>query len=314
MDTPVSNPTSQPSSPMPTQGNGGGANSTQDSSQNSPLKAAQLAASPPEQQTSSKPDVYEVKVNGKVVNMTREEVIAHASMSSAANSRFEEAARTKKQIDKIISTAKSNPIEVLMDPALGLSKDQIRDAFEKWYTQEFIEPETLTPEQRRMKELESRISKYEKEENEKVSKEKADQEEQLTSRQREHLQGQIIEAIDQSGLPKTKFIAQRMAFYMRENLVNGWDAPLSMIVSQVKKERQAMMSDLVESADGEVLINMLGDGVVQKIRSHDLKQLREKRKVPSSFGGSPTPSDQPDEKISYREVNDRLRKLKQQGF
>lgn len=261
-----------------------------------------------QQQTSS--ELYEVKVNGKVVKMTRDEVISHASMSHAAQSKFEEAAKTRKQVEKIISTAKSNPIQALMDPSLGLTKDQIRDAFEKWYTAEYIEPETLSPDQRKMKELEQKLRKYEQDEQEKLLRSQQEQEEQLTNKQREYLQNQIIEAMDKSGLPKTKFLAGRMAFYMRENLKNGWEAPIEMIVSQVKKERQAMMSDLVSHSEGESLIQMLGDEVVNKIRQHDLKQLRSKRQgIPTSMGyGNSQPNR--DEKISSTEVARRLREMR----
>lgn len=299
MDTaPVAAPSSTPAPSTPNQAPSGGA---ENQSQSMPQGKS---ASP------SQTEMYEVKVNGKVVKMTRDEVISHASMSHAAQSKFEEAAKTRKQVDKIISTAKSNPIEALMDPSLGLTKDQIRDAFEKWYTAEYIEPETLSPDQRKMKELEQKLQRYEQEEQEKLQKSQKEQEDQLTNKQREYLQNQIIEAMDKSGMPKTKFLAGRMAFYMRENLKNGWEAPIEMIVSQVKKERQSMMSDLVSHSEGESLIQMLGDDVVNKIRQHDLKQLRAKRQgIPSQMGyGNSSPNR--DEKISSSEVARRLREMR----
>ncbi len=281
--------------------------------QNTPPPTSQPTApetKAPSQPAPTPPEMFEVKVNGKVVKMSRDEVLGHASMSHAAQAKFEEASKSRKQVESIISRAKSNPIEALMDPALGLTKDQIRDAFEKWYSAEYIDPETLTPEQRKLKEAESRLKKYEDDEKAKLDKEKTDQEEQLTARQREYLQGQIIEAIDKSGLPKTKFIAGRMAFYMRENLRQGWEAPIEMIVQQVKKERQAIMSDLVDSSEGDVLINMLGEGVVNKIRQHDLKQLRERRRVPTSSNGGTGPQPLQTDKVSYSDVKRNLNKMR----
>lgn len=253
------------------------------------------------------PELFEIKVNGKTQRLTRDELIARAQLSESATSRFEEAAQARKQVEKIISTARSNPIEALMDPALGLSKDQIRDAFEKWYAQEYIDPETLTPEQLRLRDAEAKLKAYETAESESKAKKEAEEQEQLTARETENLQKTIVEAMESSGLPKTKFFVSRMAFYMRQNLLNGWEAPTSVIVAQVRKERQEIMSDLTESSDPETLIALLGDGVVNKIRQHDLKKLREKR-APSFQPSTPREESETEEKVDYAEVKKAMRR------
>jgi hypothetical protein len=280
---------------------------------------ATQAASTPTQAPQAKPpeaELYDVKVNGKTIKMTRQELIDHASMSHAANSKFEEAAKQRKQVEKIIQTAKSNPIEALMDPALGLSKEEIRSAFERWYSQEFIEPETLTQDQKKAKDLERELEKYRREEKERAEQTEREQQEKLTTQQREYLQNQIVEAMESSGLPKTKFFASRMAFYMRQNLLNGWDAPIDMIVRQVKNERQAMMSDLVQNSDAKALISLLGEEVITKIRQHDLEQLRERRKIPAptSTNGAGVGPVGSLEKVSFSEVNRRLREMRKGNF
>lgn len=264
-------------------------------------------------------ELFEVKVNGKVVKMTMQELRDNASMSGAANEKFSEAKKSKAEVDRIISSAKKNPIEALMDPALGLTKDQIRDAFEKWYSKEYIDPEQLTPEQRKMKEYEERLKNYE--EQEKTAKEKAEAEEneKLTTKQREYLQGQIIEALESSGLPKTKFFASRMAFYMRQNMQNGWEAPISMIVSQVKNERQSILSDMSEGSTAEQLIAALGEGAINKIRKYDLEQLRARRNSPAPGFTNSNPnnsgSSRTDNKqVSYKEVQKRLQEFRRKGF
>lgn len=252
-------------------------------------------------------DLFEVKVNGKVIKMSRDEVIQHASMSHAAQSKFEEAAKSRKQVEKILATAKSNPIQALMDPALGLTKEQIRDAFEQWYSKEYIEPETLSPEQRKYKEMQEKLSKYEQEEKEKREKEERESEEKLTSQAREHLQEQIKEAIETSGLPKTRFLAERMAFYMLKNLQNGWDAPIQVIVNQVKQEQKAMLANLTESSDVETLINTFGEGVINKIRRYDLEKLRSSRQNQAPSFKQSNSNNEPTDRISASQARRRLR-------
>lgn len=317
MDTPSTAPTSMPTtssapSSAPQSGNSSSGNSNNTSS-NAPQQTGQQSG---QQSGGSKPqssqpsETFDVKVNGRTIKMTRQELIDHASMSHAAQSKFEEAATIRKQVDKIVKTAKSNPIEALMDPALGLTKDQIRDAFETWYSKEYIEPESLTAEQRKLKEYEERIKKFEDGEKEKKQREEQDAHEKLTTQQREYLQNQIVEALESSGLPRTKFFASRMAFYMRQNMLNGWEAPIGVIVKQVKAERQGMMSDLVQSSDAKTLIGLLGDEIINKIRKHDLEELRNRRQAQApSFGSRPNVPDT-NEKISSSEVNRRLREMR----
>lgn len=265
-------------------------------------------------------DLFEITVNGKPKTVTREEAISYAQKGYAAHETWEQASKTHKevtqirnQVEKIISTAKSNPIEALLDPALGLSKDQIREAFEKWYTQEYIEPETLSPDQRKLREAEMRLKKYEETEAQKKKQEEDEQQAQLTNQQRDYLSNKIIEAIESSGLPKTKFFAQRMAFYMRQNLLNGWEAPIDMVVSQVKKEYREGMGNISKDSTAQQLIEMFGEDVINKIRKHDLEQLRSRRQNPSiQSGGSNNPlAPTSDEPVSYSEVNRRLREMRE---
>lgn len=254
------------------------------SSQQAPAQTANQsqgkAQTPPLPATPAQPPkIYEVKVNGKIIKMTEQEVLSNASLAHAAQSKFDEAAKSRKQVDRIISTAKTNPIAALMDPELGLSKDQIRNAFEKWYSQEFIEPETLTPAERKAKANETELEKYRREDAERRKKAQDEELNTLTNKHREVLQKQITDALDASGLPRTKWIAQRMAFYMRQNLNNGFEAPMDLIVSQVRKDHQEITQGISDTSDVDQLIAMFGEGVINKIRAHDLKKLRESRQA-----------------------------------
>ena len=265
-------------------------------------------------QTGSSSEHFEVKVNGKTVKMSRDELIAHAAKSQAADQRFEEAARLRREASAFEEKVKKNQIQALMD--LGYTREQIRDSFEKWYSQEFIEPEALTPEQKKARDNERELEKYRQSEKERQEKDAKEQEEKLTAQQREYFSNQIIEAMEKSGLPKTKFFAQRMAFYMRQNALQGWDAPLDLIVSQVKKERQEIMSDLTENTSVDQIISLMGENVINKIRKHDLEQLRSRRQ---NQGVQKTGLDgygnvENSEKLNYSDVNKRLRDMRMGKF
>jgi hypothetical protein len=255
------------------------------------------------------PELFEVKVNGKVQKMTRDELIAQAAMSHAAQQRFEEAARMRRENEKFEESLKKSKIQALL--AKGFTKEQIREEFESWYAQEYIEPETLTPEQKRSKEMERELERYRQQEKEAQEKSIHDERERLTTQQRDYYASQIIEGMEKHGMIKDKYFAERMAFYMRKALQNGWDAPLDLIVSQVNKEAQGTLGRIASNASIEQLVGIFGEETINKIRKYDLEQLRKKRQLPgssqNSSGGGGYGSD---EKISMSEVQRRLQEMR----
>ncbi len=268
------------------------------------------------QPTATPPESFDVKVNGKVVKMTRQELIDNASMSSAANEKFNEAAKMRKEYESFLKTVKESPLKALTDPRLGLTKEQVRAKMEEWYHKEFIIPEGMTEEQKRLAAAEERLKTYE--EQEAAQKRQTEEQElaKLTATQTEYLQNQIIEAMEASGLPKTKFIVSRMAFYMRQNMQQGWEAPTSLIVQQVKREQQDLIGGQVKELDAPGLIALFGEDVINKIRAHDLKQLRERRANPpvQTAGGVAANPSGGTGKIPYSEVNKRLRDMRTGKF
>lgn len=315
MDTstaPASTPTSAPSAPPSSNAPSSTGNSSPDSSSHSSKPTSSSGMTKPGQTPAEQ---FEIKVNGKAMKLSREELIRQAQLGYSATERFEQSAKQKREVEEIIGSATKSPIESLMK--LGLSKEQLREAMEEWYTREYIEPETLTPEQRKNRELEAELKKYRTQEEDKAKVDREKQAQELTAKHTENYQKQIIEALESSGLPKSKFVVQRLAFWMRQNLTHGWEAPMDLLVEQVKKDRLDYFSDLLESSDPEVLSNFLGDKFVNKLRKHDLQRLRARRSGgvdPSdAIGEGGTPEEPQKEKgsVSYREVNRRLRLMAQ---
>lgn len=267
---------------------------------------ATIQASPPS-------EMFEVKVNGRTVKMSRQEVLDHASMSHAANDKFNEAKKLRQEYEKTQARVKTDFMEYITDPSLGLTKEQIRDRIEKWYNKEFIEPEGLTPEQRRVKSIEEENRRFKEEKEEEMKRLAKQAEDNETNQQREYFQQQIIEALEKSNLPKTKDTVQKMAFFMRQNLINGWDAPLDMVIRQVKDERLSSIRHEVQNSTAEQLIETFGEELVNKIRTHDLQKLRERRQLPpvsQSNGRSNGTGPLSGERMYSSDVNKRLRDIR----
>ncbi len=261
------------------------------------------------------PKMFEVTIDGKKMSLTEQQLIAYASKGHVADKKFQEASEMKKSADKIKQRALKDPMGAIID--LGVSEDQLREAMESYYNRKYIEPETLTPEQRELTRF--REEAKQREEEAKLAKEKEEQDsiEKMTTQHREVFQKQIISALEASGLPKTPFFAARMAFHMQENLRNGWEAPQELIVEQVKQEHNSIFKQIVD-LPAEDAIKVLGDDFVNKIRMHDLQKLRESRgklvkptvvdpDAQFSNGGERR-------KLDTSDVNERLRRFKREGF
>lgn len=267
----------------------------------------------PPKMSSSEAEYFDVKVNGKTQRMTKQEVLNYASLSHTAQSKFDEASKIRKENDRIREMAKKNPMQALLDPAMGLDKAQLREALEEWYSREYIEPETLTAEQRQLKDYQTRLQAYEAQEKEAKDQVSRQQEEQLTNHHRETFQKQIIGALEASGMARTPFFASRMAFYMQQNLANGWEAPQELIVQQVKKEHDGIFSQLKQRPIEEV-IQVLGDDFINMLRKHDLAQLRERRKSKSTDFMPSEDAESKKESVSMRDVDEKLRHMRIHGF
>lgn len=259
--------------------------------------------------TPAQTEFEELIVNGKTHKVTKEELKRRAQLGWAANEKFESASAKEKKVQKILEGAKANPIQALMDPELGLSRDQIKDAFEAWYHKEFIEPEGLTQEQLDARKDREELQKYKEQERLKKEQEEKETEEKMTAAEREQVQKSLIKAIDDNKLPKTKFTVSRMAFYMRKASENGVDIPMDLIAQQVRQEKQDIIGEMLHTQDIETAIQLVGEDFINKIRQYDLKRLREKR-----FGATPVQAQTPvnrDEKTNYDDVNKTLRLMRQ---
>jgi hypothetical protein len=271
-------------------------------------KAAEQAEAPKAEAKESKPDTerFEMKVNGKVVHVNRSEAIRLAQLGHAATERFESAAQKEKKIDAILANAKKNPIAALQE--LGLSKEELRERLEEYYSREYIEPETLTEEQRKYKAMERELEERRAAEKEWKQKQQEEQDRVETDAARVTFEKQIIDAMETYKLAKTKRNLRAIAYNMKVNLDRGINAPMELIIDQVKREQKAEDAELSTYSYQDIL-ERFGQEFINKIRAEDLKQLRDRRAKQGapSFSELAKPATQT--KITMREASAKLKAM-----
>jgi|GEM_PF-6936030 hypothetical protein len=260
------------------------------------------------------PKTYKIKVDDNEIELPEDEVIRRAQLGSAATKRFEEAAHLKSNIKKLVDTLKSNPIEALFDPALGLTKDQLRLQFENWYKKEFIDPEMLSPEQRRIKELEANEERRVKE----AEVYKQQQEQETLRRQTEiakqEYEKKIIAALENSKLPKSEVTIRAMARYLELAHQNNLDLPIETLSSLVYNDQLNHTKHFITQFEGQQLIDFLGEEIINKIRKADLARLKAGHSPQSAQSqpqaqDSKNPTLQQGRPVSMQNVKDYFNKL-----
>ncbi len=230
------------------------------------------------------PELYELKVNGQQRKYTLDQLKAKAGLADAAMEKFEQASNLTKKEAAFRESLKKDFLGALMDPELGLTKEQIRGRFESWYKEQFIDPEMLSPEQRELNEL-KKYRQQKEEEEKSVSQQRAEEEERTAIEStREAMQKEIIATLETSGLPKNRFTVGRLAYWQRQNLANGYDAPPDVLVQQVKDERSGIVWADLKSASIDQIRDVLADDFdefINKVRKYDLAQLQKR------FSGEP---------------------------
>lgn len=252
---------------------------------------------------------WELKADGKQLKLSEEQMRAYASLGLAGQKRMEEAAHLRKQAESALGKLTKDPIQAALDA--GVPLEQVRKTIESWYKQNIIDKEMMTPEQRELAELKAWKEQEEgrkKQEEEKIRLEAQEKEDLIL---RDQLQKEIIETIEKTGLPKTKFTASRIAFWKAQNLSRGFDAPEEVILQQVRSEAQGIIHSMTEAADGQALIDLLGENLINKIRKYDLERLKGKLGMQAQ-PVTPASSKKKEGPTSMRDVDKYFREIRMQ--
>lgn len=259
------------------------------------------------------PEVYEVKINGQTRKYTLDELKNKVSLGEAANEKFQKASELSKKHESTKAELKKDFFKVLMSEEVGLTKEEMRTKFESWYKENFIDPETMDPREMRIRELEREKSEREAREQEIQAAKQKEIEEQETAKTVEQMQKEIISVVEKSGLPKTRFTAARVAYWMRQNLKNGYNAPEEVIVQQVREERNSLVGSMVKESTGEQLVEMLGEELVTKIRKYDIELLKKKLGgTTKGDDGFPAMTRDENKKVTTRDVDAYFNNLRRQ--
>ena len=215
---------------------------------------------------------FPIKENGKVVMRSIDELIKADQTFNGGQAKFREANSLFDKIEASKKSFKDNPGAFLKEAGI---EDQTLWLEER--LQEKIDFMNLSDDEKRIKELEKKISDG-KEVEEKQKKARMDNYiNSFTEKRIPELTTEIPKALKEAGLPENKVMAAKVAKEMldakrsEKKIISIPDA-----VKRVKSHLRSGQDDHVKGLSPEKLVEMLGPGGMKKLRAWDLKQHSKK--------------------------------------
>lgn len=218
-------------------------------------------------------------------------------LRKASYEKFRESAEKEKRLQQWATSFENDPFEATIQyfESKGNPRAQAeamaRQKFEGAYKTRYIEPEMMTPEQREAAKWKAEAEKSRKEKEDWESHKKEEEESVHKQAVRQAVQQEIIDTIEKNQLPKTRFIASRINFFMQQNLKHGYEAPQEVIVQQVRDEGKGIIQAFTQGLEGDSLVDWLGPEIIKKLRQYDLGQLKGKFKTEEPQQKPPKPGD-----------------------
>lgn len=192
-----------------------------------------------------------------------------------ADRRFEEAARKeqelrKRELELQDKFSKLSDKQSLKKALQELGVDHVQLAEE--LMQEYLEEQSLTAEQRRIRELEAFQRQKQQEEEEYRRQIEQQQEMQAQQKYFKEIDDTITQVLQNEGIEKNLEVVERIIQYMRAAHRIGQEITVEEIVSKLKNDGTNFIKSFVQNKDVERLANLLGEDMLKEINNYYLKK------------------------------------------
>lgn len=213
---------------------------------------------------------YKVKVEGKDHEVTEEELLKGYSHGRAASRAMQEGKQLRKQAEEFIGLLKDEG--KLWDVLQKLGHDP-RILSEK-YLGQWLEDQHMDPREKELRDAKSKIKAWEDAEKAKQEAVVKQRNEMLKAKYAQDFNKQFQDALDSSGLPKTKPMVAEMAKYIHRSAEMGYEITPQEAARMVKEDIQAAQSAIYRDMDGDALIQLIGEELANKVRKWDTSRIK----------------------------------------
>jgi len=242
--------------------------------QATPAKASQAEAP-------KEPEFKPIKLKLKLDKREEEREFDQESLTRTvqkglvADRRFEEAARKEQEVRKLANELQDKYSKLTDKQARKLALQELGVdpiQFAEELMQEYLEEQSLTAEQRRIKELEAFQKQKQREEEEYRRQIEQQQEMQAQQKYFKEIDDTITQVLQNEGIEKNLEVVERIIQYMRAAHRVGQDISVEEIVSKLKNDGTNFIKSFVQNKDVERLANLLGEDMLKEINNYYLKK------------------------------------------
>lgn len=249
-------------------------------------------ATPKPEATASTERMFKVVVDGKEQVLPESKIIERAQKGMAAEKDMAEAAQYRQAFTNFVAQSKdpNKMLDLMNNPkALGYSEQNqvalmkamlasknpvMVQAIKEWLWSNEVEPSTLTPEQRKMRELESYKSDSEKRDAERVQADKDAKFKADSERFFNEYRAKIWQGLQAAKLPQTELMVTRVARKVQLMRKAGMASDMGKACEFVKMDLTTEYNDQLAKVPDEEILGMLPDGVAEKINKAYLAKLK----------------------------------------
>jgi hypothetical protein len=191
--------------------------------------------------------------------------------------------RNDKLMYDFVELLQNNPAELLKRAGHDPRK------FSEKYITEIIEEELMPEEQRRTLALQRERDELERQLNEERTRQQQVQMDYLTEQHERDISTQIMQALDETTLPKTPDVVRRIGYYLMRSTQQNLNIPIKRIISLVKDDIYKMNQEISNNLTDEELMSFFGEEKIKKIRQLELQKIRKPQPFQSNGQQSNVP-------------------------
>ena len=235
-------------------------------------------------------------VDGKEIFLTPEQARMYVQKGISFEPKISQLGRLQQETAAFLDTLQKEPGKVIFNEKFGkpeevLAKilnstkvsDGIKQTIGKWYYDNIIVREQMTPEQRQMEEYKQKAQEFEQYKHDQEEARLSQENQQRVERALAEIKANINEAMKDAGVPidskVAPQIARRIAQIMQLGMASGKVVTPKEAVELVRKEIAEYQKAYYDILDEDKLVEQIGKENAEKIRKFYLKKVEEEKSI-----------------------------------
>ena len=204
------------------------------------------------------------------------------------------ARQQEKLVNEIAQLIQQNPWELLQRAGYNPR------ALAEEYLAQAIEEEMLPENERELRRVRQEKEELERQYKEELSRREQEQMEVQIEQSKQEITSQIIDALENSNLPKNPDVVVRIADYMYRAEQKGFSVNPKQVVPLVEEDLRNLNAQILKSLEPNRRISYLGEELLKQIREDDLARLKQNQRTVSQSVSKPK-TQQSNRKITKEE-------------